>query len=280
MTQRDVVATPPRLIAHPPGCYGCGSLNDHSLGVRVNVLSTRFAVFTHTAKAWAQGGLGFVHGGYLSTVADEAMATAAAAWLGRPVMTYRLETTFHRAIHLDRAFLGEMKLEKTGPRRAIVKLEARCGDEPISFRATGSFFAVPERVFVDAGQSTGRGPDQQDWSGGDLASFVDSQIRDVLPEVFDRSKMARALRVRLCLPDVDDNRSWIVEASRGGLCLGRPGIGPDATLTTSFRCWQQLIHHGRTLTEAVDSRDAELSGSHEAVTALIDAISFGSSQDD
>ena len=80
-------------------CYGCGRDNDHGLGLRFRVEDGR-AVAEFTPEQFLQGFPGYMHGGGIATVLDEAMGWAAYA-AGVWAMTAKFTMRFRRPVPLQ-----------------------------------------------------------------------------------------------------------------------------------------------------------------------------------
>ena len=80
-------------------CYGCGRDNDHGLGLRFRVADGR-AVTEFTPEQFLQGFPGYMHGGGVATVLDEAMGWAAYA-AGVWAMTAKFTMRFRRPVPLQ-----------------------------------------------------------------------------------------------------------------------------------------------------------------------------------
>ncbi len=79
-------------------CFGCGSENPRGLGLKFRVEEGR-AVAEFTPQDYLQGFPGYVHGGGVATVLDEAMGWAAYA-AGVWAMTAKLNMRFRRSVPL------------------------------------------------------------------------------------------------------------------------------------------------------------------------------------
>jgi acyl-coenzyme A thioesterase PaaI-like protein len=79
-------------------CFGCGRENARGLGLRFQVEDGR-AVAHFTPELFLQGFPGFMHGGGVATVLDEAMGWAAYA-RGVWAMTAKLTMRFRRSVPL------------------------------------------------------------------------------------------------------------------------------------------------------------------------------------
>ena len=80
-------------------CYGCGRDNDRGLGLRFRVEDGR-AVAEFTPEQFLQGFPGYMHGGGVATVLDEAMGWAAYA-AGVWAMTAKFTMRFRRPVPLQ-----------------------------------------------------------------------------------------------------------------------------------------------------------------------------------
>lgn len=79
-------------------CFGCGSENPRGLGLKFRIEEGR-AVAEFTPQDYLQGFPGYMHGGGVATVLDEAMGWAAYA-AGFWAMTAKLNMRFRRSVPL------------------------------------------------------------------------------------------------------------------------------------------------------------------------------------
>jgi acyl-coenzyme A thioesterase PaaI-like protein len=121
-------------------CYACGDLNPLGLHLHFRV-DGEWAVAEFTATKEHQGYPGFVHGGIVSTLLDEAMGWAT---YGRGIwaVTGRMETRFRGIVPTGRRL--EVRGRIVRDRGKTLELRAELRDEAGSLlaEADGVFFKV------------------------------------------------------------------------------------------------------------------------------------------
>lgn len=271
-----MTATPlqTRVLRHYPGCFGCGSANSAGLEIEVHWDGSD-ATAEIVPPQHAEGAPGVVHGGYLSTVADEVMALVATEVAGEPTMTKRLALDMRTPVLTGRPLRVRASVTERAGTRLTVAFEATGGDQDRHcYAATGVFVTIPMKRWVRAIRAQGRGPQSADWLGGDASRFFGWQMAGGLPAVFEPARLDAPVRVGLELADVEPPR-WTIDAGPGGIAAGAgPAQHPDVHVAGGFRAWQELIHHTATLDELL-ARDAlAVRGSTDALIRFVRALDF------
>ena len=121
-------------------CFGCGSENPRGLGLQFRLEEGR-AVAEFTPPDFLQGYPGFVHGGGVATVLDEAMGWAV---YGRGIwaMTARLTMRFRKPVPLNRAVVVSGWVTRDRGRFLELRAELRAQDGALLAQADGLFVRV------------------------------------------------------------------------------------------------------------------------------------------
>ena len=261
-----------RVLHHYPGCFGCGSANSAGLQIEVHWDGSE-ATAEIVPPQHAEGAPGVVHGGYLSTVADEVMALVATEVAGEPAMTKRLALDMRTPVLTGRPLHVRAWVAETAGTRLTLTFEATAAGRPC-YAATGIFVTIPMKRWVRAIQAQGRGPESADWLGGDASRFFGWQMAGGLRAVFKAQLLDAPVRIGLELSDIDPPR-WTIDADRDGLVAGgRVADDPDVHVAGSFRAWQELIHHTATLDELLAREALTVRGSTGALTRFVRALDF------
>jgi len=125
-------------IQHLPWCFGCGSENEHGLGVQPSYEGDKVIGELEFAKRF-QGGPGVVHGGAAAAFFDDLMGFVMIAHQ-QPAVTAKLEINYLRPIPLGMTLRAEAWLADRQGR----KLWA----EAIGFDSTGTRYIEALALFV------------------------------------------------------------------------------------------------------------------------------------
>ena len=121
-------------------CFGCGSENPRGLGLRFRLEDGR-AVAEFTPPEHLQGFPGYVHGGGVATILDEAMGWAAYGQ-GIWAMTTRLTMRFRRSVRLGRPLRVSAWVTRDRGRFLELRSELRSPDGTLLADAEGVFVRV------------------------------------------------------------------------------------------------------------------------------------------
>ena len=121
-------------------CYACGDLNPLGLHMHFR-MEGEWAVAPFVARREHQGYPGFVHGGIVSTLLDEAMGWAT---YGRGVwaVTGRMETRFRGIVPVDEELEVRGRISRDRGRTLEVVAELRDASGKVLAEAEGLFFRV------------------------------------------------------------------------------------------------------------------------------------------
>lgn len=138
---------------HHPGCLGCGVDNPQSLGVHLRAEGGR--VLGHVQfDRYKEGAPGFVHGGAVATVLDDALGTIPML-LRQAAVTANLNVDFRAPILLGTSVDIEAWPVRQDGRKIYVAGELRDGDRLVA-EATGLFLVVPLEHFKPGQEIVGR----------------------------------------------------------------------------------------------------------------------------
>ncbi|MCS7050978.1 MAG: PaaI family thioesterase [Thermomicrobium sp.] len=151
-----------RMTEH--GCFGCGEANP--IGLRLAFYRRGEAVeAAFAARPEHEGYSGFVHGGILATLCDEAMSWAVIAHTKRLMVTARMEIVYRQAVRVGQALLVRGWVEQNRGRVVRARAELRN--------------AVHGAVLVEASGLFLRAPAEQErawwarYAGGDVVPPMD-----------------------------------------------------------------------------------------------------------
>lgn len=140
-------------------CYACGDLNPKGLHLEFD-MDGDWSVATFVAQQEHQGYPGYVHGGLVTTLLDEAMGWAT---FGKGIwaLTGKLETRFREIVPTNELLTVRGRIEKDRGRTLEVVAELRDNDgklladsRSLMFRATGEQARLIEQAAKGLG-STG-----------------------------------------------------------------------------------------------------------------------------
>jgi acyl-coenzyme A thioesterase PaaI-like protein len=262
-----------RVLGHYPSCFGCGAANQQ--GLRLEVLwDGAEATAVLVPEQHYEGAPGVVHGGYLSTVADEVMALVATEVAGEPAMTKRLELDMRTPVFTGRPLRVRSSVTERSGTRLTLGFEAFGERDRLCYSATAVFVTIPMKRWVRAIQAQGRGPESVDWQGASASNFFRWQMAGGLDAVFQPQAMDATVRVGLELADIEP-RAWTIVAGPDGVVTSEGVVGPcDVSFDGGFRAWQELIHHTTALDELLASERASVAGDATALTRFVHAIDF------
>ncbi len=138
---------------HHDGCLGCGSANPNELGVRLRAEGGRLRGRVRFGELLS-GAPGYVHGGAVATVLDDALGTIPMV-MGTPAVTANLNVDFRAPIRLGTTVDITAWLVQREGRKIFAAGELRAGDTLVA-EATGLFVEAPAGRFDHEGPAVGR----------------------------------------------------------------------------------------------------------------------------
>jgi acyl-coenzyme A thioesterase PaaI-like protein len=131
---------------HDPACFGCG---DNPFGLRLPEPAEE-GLEVYAAPVYFcehhQAGPGFVHGGLVAAVLDEACGLLA-TWYRFPAVTARIFVRYRRPVHINTELIVRAKVEDMRGRRIHVRGDLTDGHEPLA-EARAAFLHVPLEHFL------------------------------------------------------------------------------------------------------------------------------------
>jgi len=131
---------------HLPACYGCGPENEHGLEASFAFDEESGEVrFNYQAKPFALGAPGFVHGGVLATIMDEAQGVLC-FHVGHMVMTDRLSMKYHKATSLFHPFQVRSWLTAVRKKRLYTRGTIHSMEGELLVSSTAVWYMLNERI--------------------------------------------------------------------------------------------------------------------------------------
>ncbi len=134
----DVGALAGLVTEHLPWCFGCGSENEHGLGIRPHFDGAKVVGELDFAKRF-QGGPGVVHGGAAAAFFDDLMGFVMIAHQ-RPAVTAKLEMNYLRPIPLGMTLRAEAWLTAQEGRKMWA--------ESVGFDTDGNTYVEARALFI------------------------------------------------------------------------------------------------------------------------------------
>jgi uncharacterized protein (TIGR00369 family) len=143
MTVHEDLLTP---FAHAASnrCFGCGSAN--ATGLRLEFFRTPdgSVVASPVVGASFEGHPGFLHGGIIATLLDEAMSKSVRA-LGLSAMTRKLEVEYLRPVPSGASLRIEGRIVRSESRKHFAEARILDAGETLLATATGLFIEVASK---------------------------------------------------------------------------------------------------------------------------------------
>jgi len=271
--------TAPTAVMHYPRCFGCGTANAGGLKLEAHWDGSELRI-EHSAPIDSEGGPGVVHGGYVASLVDEAMALTASAFAGTPAMTRRVELDYLAPTLIESPIEITARVAETGARKIVIELTARSLEHGYEcFSARGVYIRVPPDKWIEQMRAKQRTTTKLDFAGGDPSNYFRWQTQG-LQSVFVADRVAREVTVAVVIDDVTPPE-WTFAATRHGLEVseGRPEH-VDATFHGSFTAWQDYTHDERALADLVDAGRARVDGDPAALDVFVGCLDFGTGHRD
>jgi acyl-coenzyme A thioesterase PaaI-like protein len=132
---------------HHPNCFGCGTDNPASLGLRMRPDADGEGVAGEvTFGERHQGAPGFAHGGVVAAALDDALGMLLMR-LRRAAVTRRLEIDYERPCFIGRRYEVAAACERIDGRKLWLTSTLREGDDVVA-RAKGLFIVVDAEHFL------------------------------------------------------------------------------------------------------------------------------------
>ena len=127
-------------------CYGCGPANQHSLKAHFLFDETSGEVrFRHKMQGFEHGAPGYVHGGALATILDEAQG-ALCHHIGHSIMTEQLTIKYNKAVPIDAEFDVRCWVTTVRKRRMYTRATITSLEKEILVFSSASWYLLSERI--------------------------------------------------------------------------------------------------------------------------------------
>ncbi len=131
---------------HRPHCYGCGPENEHGLHADFAFDESSGEVrFTYRPNGFEIGAPGFVHGGVLAAIMDEAQGVLC-FHVGHIVMTDELRMKYHRATPLEGPSEVRCWITAVRKRRMYTRGTITAPDGSLLVSSSAVWYLLPERL--------------------------------------------------------------------------------------------------------------------------------------
>lgn len=130
---------------HHRNCYGCGPENPHGLHATFPFDEETGEVhFVYSPENHMEGAPGFVHGGIIASILDEAQGVLC-FHIGHAVMTNELKIKYHIATPLDQDFKVRCWLTAVRKRRMYTRATIHSTDDRLLVSSSATWYVLPER---------------------------------------------------------------------------------------------------------------------------------------
>ncbi|MBX7059291.1 MAG: PaaI family thioesterase [Leptospirales bacterium] len=130
---------------HSPQCYGCGSASEHGLRADFSFHEESGEVrFRYVPQSWQRGAPGYMHGGVLAAILDEAQGNLC-YHVGHAVMTDQLHMKYHRATPLDRELEVRAWITAVRKKRLYTRASILSAGE-LRATSSASWYLLSERL--------------------------------------------------------------------------------------------------------------------------------------
>jgi uncharacterized protein (TIGR00369 family) len=143
MTDKTEELTP---FAHAASnrCFGCGAANSSGLRLEFFRAPDGSVVASPTVPAAFDGHPGYLHGGIIATLLDEAMSKSVRA-LGRSAMTRKMEVDYLRPVPSGAPLRIEGRIVRSEARKHWAEANILDGAATLLAKATGLFIEIAPR---------------------------------------------------------------------------------------------------------------------------------------
>ena len=141
MKQPETEHLTPFAHAAQNRCFGCGPANPGGLQLKFFLASDRSVVCPTVVSNHFEGHPGYLHGGVIATLLDEAMSKATRA-KGLNTMTRHLEIDYRRPVHSGAPIRLEGNVVRSDGRKHWVEARILDGDGTALAQAKGLFVEV------------------------------------------------------------------------------------------------------------------------------------------
>ncbi len=125
-------------------CFGCGTANPSGLHMEFLQAPDQSVVCLHTVPNTFEGPPGYVHGGVIATILDEAMSKSVRT-LGITAMTRRMEVDYLRPVHSGAPIRIEARILRSEGRKHWSEAKILSEHGSTLAEATGLFIELRPR---------------------------------------------------------------------------------------------------------------------------------------
>ena len=122
-------------------CFGCGPANPHGLHLQFLRAPDGFVVCTPVVSAAFDGHPGYLHGGIIATLLDEAMSKSVRV-LGKSAMTRRMDVDYRLPVPSGAPLRIEGRVVRSEHRKHWAESLIENAEGAVLARATGLFIEV------------------------------------------------------------------------------------------------------------------------------------------
>jgi uncharacterized protein (TIGR00369 family) len=140
-TQPEPAANTPLFHGAQNHCFGCGTANPVGLQLEFSVTPDHSVVCAATVSDNYEGPPGYLHGGIIATLLDEAMSKANRAQ-GVTAMTRQMQVEYLRPVPSGVAIEIEGRVTRSEGRKHWTEAQIRSAEGKILAQATGLFIAI------------------------------------------------------------------------------------------------------------------------------------------
>ena len=122
-------------------CFGCGPANPHGLQLKFSIAPDHSVVCSASLNEFYEGPPGYLHGGIIATLLDEAMSKANRAY-GVTAMTRQMSVDYLRPVPSNAPIRIQGQVTHSERRKHWTTAQIEDADGIILAKATGLFIAV------------------------------------------------------------------------------------------------------------------------------------------
>ncbi|WP_157225096.1 PaaI family thioesterase [Nocardia thailandica] len=276
MTMEESVLEAGSVVDHYPRCFGCGAANEMTMGIR-GTREGEVMTAQWLPPAYAEGGPGIVHGGYLSAAVDEIQALLAAAVAGVPAMTAKMDIRYRSPVLVGRPLdLRAEVTARTGRKMTLSMTATDAESGTVCFEGSGLYIAVAQELWLEHLARHGKNFNQLDLSGGDVTSLFGWHVR-WLRENYRPAPITTPVAILVEFDGITPSR-WKFHIDEDGLRIGPAddSATADATLgPIPFGVWQQMLEKRSGLEGLLVAGGHPVAGTAHAVDELFRQLPGG-----
>ncbi len=137
----DADSLVPLFHGAPNHCFGCSPTNPHGLRLHFTVAEDRSVVCDATVSEFYEGPPGYLHGGIIASLLDEAMSKANRAH-GVTAMTRQMSVEYVRPVPSNAPIHLTAQVTRSEGRKHWTSAQIQSGEGKLLAQATGLFIAI------------------------------------------------------------------------------------------------------------------------------------------